>query len=206
MNDKGDVINEWFGRTVINSDRRFSYEEAQYVIDTGEGDMKEEVLRLHELAQMLRTKRYAAGAFSFEKVEVKFDLDDEGRPVGIKFREMGTANQLVEEFMILANRRVAEYIGRKLHGNTFVYRVHDKPDPEKISDFSQFIGRFGYKLEDNDKTSLPKAMNRLLNSLTGKKEQNIIETLALRAMAKAIYSVDNIGHYGLALKYYTHFT
>ncbi len=108
--------------------------------------------------------------------------------------------------MILANRRVAEYIGRKLHGNTFVYRVHDKPDPEKISDFSQFIGRFGYKLEDNDKTSLPKAMNRLLNSLTGKKEQNIIETLALRAMAKAIYSVDNIGHYGLALKYYTHFT
>ncbi|HOP58453.1 MAG TPA: ribonuclease R [Bacteroidales bacterium] len=206
MNDKGDVINEWFGRTVINSDKRFSYEEAQYVIDTGEGDMKEEVLRLHELAQMLRTKRYAAGAFSFEKVEVKFDLDDEGRPVGIKFREMGTANQLVEEFMILANRRVAEYVGRKLHGSTFVYRVHDKPDPEKISDFSQFIGRFGYKLEDNDRTSLPKAMNRLLNSLTGKKEQNIIETLALRSMAKAIYSVDNIGHYGLALKYYTHFT
>jgi ribonuclease R len=206
LNDKAEVKAEWFGRTIINSDRRFSYEEAQEVIDTGEGDMKEEILVLHSLAQNLRKKRSAAGAFSFEKVEVQFDLDDEGRPLGIRFRDMGTANQLIEEFMILANIGVAEYVGKNLKGKTFVYRIHDKPDPEKISNFGQFITRFGYKLADNDKTSLPKAMNRLLSSIAGKKEQNIIETLALRAMAKAVYSTDNIGHYGLALKYYTHFT
>jgi ribonuclease R len=176
LNDKSEVINEWFGRTIINSDKRFSYNEAQQVIDTGDGDMKEQV------------------------------LDEAGKPLGIKFREMGTANQLIEEFMLLANRRVAEYVGKKLRGKTFVYRIHDKPDPEKISNFSHFITRFGYKLIEDDKTSLPKAMNKLLHSVAGKKEQNIIETLALRSMAKAIYSTDNIGHYGLSFKYYTHFT
>ena len=206
LNDKSEVIDEWFGRTIINSDKRFSYNEAQQVIDTGDGDMKEEVLLLHRLAQQLRAKRFASGAFAFEKVEVKFDLDESGKPLGIKFREMGTANQLVEEFMLLANKRVAEYVGKKLKGKTFVYRIHDKPNPEKISNFSHFITRFGYKLIEDDKTSLPKAMNKLLNSVAGKKEQNIIETLALRSMAKAIYSTDNIGHYGLSFKYYTHFT
>jgi len=206
LNDKSEIINEWFGRTIINSDKRFSYNEAQKVIDTGEGDMKEEVLLLHKLAQQLRVKRFSSGAFAFEKVEVKFDLDDAGKPLGIKFREMGTANQLVEEFMLLANKRVAEYVGKQLKGKTFVYRIHDKPDPEKISNFSHFITRFGYKLIEDDKTSLPKAMNKLLHSVAGKKEQNIIETLALRSMAKAIYSTDNIGHYGLSFKYYTHFT
>ena len=206
LNDKSEVIDEWFGRTIINSDKRFSYNEAQKVIDTGDGDMKEEVLLLHRLAQQLRAKRFASGAFAFEKVEVKFDLDESGKPLGIKFREMGTANQLVEEFMLLANKRVAEYVGKKLKGKTFVYRIHDKPNPEKISNFSHFITRFGYKLIEDDKTSLPKAMNKLLNSVAGKKEQNIIETLALRSMAKAIYSTDNIGHYGLSFKYYTHFT
>ena len=206
LNDKSEVIDEWFGRTIINSDRRFSYKEAQLVIDSGDGDMKEQVLLLHRLAQQLRTKRFALGAFAFEKIEVKFDLDEAGKPLGIKFREMGTANQLVEEFMLLANKRVAEYVGKKLRGKTFVYRIHDKPDPEKISNFSHFITRFGYKLMDGEKTSLPKAMNTLLNSVAGKKEQNIIETLALRSMAKAIYSTDNIGHYGLSFKYYTHFT
>jgi ribonuclease R len=206
LNDKSEVINEWFGRTVINSDKRFSYTEAQQVIDTGEGDMQKEVLLLHRLAQQLRTKRFATGAFAFEKIEVRFDLDDQGKPLGIKFREMGTANQLIEEFMLLANKRVAEYVGKKLRGKTFVYRIHDKPDPEKISNFSHFITRFGYKLIEDDKTSLPKAMNKLLHSVAGKKEQNIIETLALRSMAKAIYSTDNIGHYGLSFKYYTHFT
>ncbi|TFG89812.1 MAG: ribonuclease R, partial [Candidatus Atribacteria bacterium] len=206
LNDKSEVINEWFGRTIINSDKRFSYSEAQEVIDTGDGDMKEQVLLLHRLAQQLRTKRFATGAFAFEKVEVKFDLDEAGRPLGIKFREMGTANQMIEEFMLLANKRVAEYVGKKLRGKTFVYRIHDKPDPEKISNFSHFITRFGYKLIEDDKTSLPKAMNKLLHSVAGKKEQNIIETLALRSMAKAIYSTDNIGHYGLSFKYYTHFT
>jgi len=206
LNDKSEVIEEWFGRTIINSDKRFSYNEAQQVIDTGEGDMKDEVLLLHRLAQQLRTKRFASGAFAFEKIEVKFDLDEAGKPTGIKFREMGTANQLIEEFMLLANKRVAEYVGKKLRGKTFVYRIHDKPDPEKISNFSHFITRFGYKLIEDDKTSLPKAMNKLLHSVAGKKEQNIIETLALRSMAKAIYSTENIGHYGLSFKYYTHFT
>jgi ribonuclease R len=206
MNDKSEVINEWFGRTIISSDRRFSYKEAQLVIDTGDGDMKDQVLLLHKLAQQLRSKRFAAGAFAFEKIEVRFDLDENGKPMGIKFREMGTANQLVEEFMLLANKHVAEYVGKKRKGKTFVYRIHDKPDPEKLSNFSHFITRFGYKLEDGEKTSLPKAMNKLLTSVAGKKEQNIIETLALRSMAKAIYSTDNIGHYGLSFKYYTHFT
>lgn len=206
LNDKSEVINEWFGRTIINSDKRFSYGEAQLVIDTGEGDMKEQVTLLHRLAQQLRTKRFSSGAFAFEKIEVRFDLDEAGKPLGIKFREMGTANQLIEEFMLLANRRVAEYVGKKLKGKTFVYRIHDKPDPEKISNFSHFITRFGYKLMEDDKTSLPKAMNKLLHSVAGKKEQNIIETLALRSMAKAIYSTENIGHYGLSFKYYTHFT
>jgi ribonuclease R len=206
LNDKSEVIDEWFGRTIINSDKRFSYSEAQKVIDAGDGAMKDEVLLLHRLAQQLRAKRFALGAFAFEKIEVKFELDEAGKPLGIKFRDMGTANQLVEEFMLLANKRVAEYVGKKLRGKTFVYRIHDKPDPEKISNFSHFITRFGYKLIEDDKTSLPKAMNKLLNSVAGKKEQNIIETLALRSMAKAIYSTDNIGHYGLSFKYYTHFT
>jgi ribonuclease R len=206
LNDKSEVIDEWFGRTIISSDRRFSYNEAQQIIDTGDGDMKEEVLLLHRLAQQLRAKRFASGAFAFEKIEIRFDLDEAGKPLGIKFREMGTANQLIEEFMLLANKRVAEYVGKKLKGKTFVYRIHDKPDPEKISNFSHFITRFGYKLINDDKTSLPKAMNKLLHSVAGKKEQNIIETLALRSMAKAIYSTDNIGHYGLSFKYYTHFT
>ena len=206
MNERSEVLNQWFGRTIINSDRRFSYGEAQLVIDTGEGDMKDQVLQLHKLAQQLRTKRFAAGAFAFEKIEVRFDLDEKGKPLGIKFREMGTSNQLVEEFMLLANRHVAEFVGKKLRGKTFVYRIHDKPDPEKLSNFSHFITRFGYKLGDGEGTSLPKAMNKLLTSVAGKKEQNIVENLALRSMAKAIYSTDNIGHYGLSFKHYTHFT
>ena len=206
LNDKVEIISEWFGRTIINSDKQFSYNEAQTVIDTGEGDMKEQVLVLHNLAQQLRTKRFATGAFNFEKIEIRFDLDEAGKPVGIKFRDMGTANQLIEEFMLLANKRVAEYVGKKLKGKTFVYRIHDKPDPEKISNFSHFITRFGYTLMDDDNSNLPKAMNKLLTSVAGRKEQNIIETLALRSMAKAVYSTDNIGHYGLSFKFYTHFT
>jgi ribonuclease R len=206
LNDKSDVVNEWFGRTIMNSNKRFSYKEAQKVIDTGEGDMKDQIAVLHRLAQQLRTKRFSAGAFSFEKVEVKFDLDEKGKPLGIKFREMGTSNQLVEEFMLLANKRVAEYVGKIRKGKTFVYRIHDKPNPEKISNFSHFIKKFGYKLSGDDEIPLPKAMNKLLHQIEGKKEQNIIETLALRSMAKAIYSTENIGHYGLAFKYYTHFT
>jgi ribonuclease R len=200
------VISEWFGRTIINSDKRFSYNDAQKVIDTGEGDMKKQVKVLHGLSQMLRAKRFALGAFGFERIEVQFDLDETGKPVGIRFRDFGSANQLIEEFMLLANRKVAEFVGKKIKGKTFVYRIHDKPDPDKIDSFSHFIKRFGYELESENRSSLPKAMNRLLKDVTGKKEQNIIETLALRSMAKAVYSTDNIGHYGLAFKYYTHFT
>jgi ribonuclease R len=198
LNDKSEVLTEWFGRTIINSDKRFSYNEAQEVIDTATGDMSEQVALLHRLAQQLRVKRFAAGAFGFERIEVQFDLDEAGKPVNIRFRDFGTANQLIEEFMLLANRKVAEYVSKILKGKTFVYRIHDKPDPEKVSSFSHFIKRFGYKLESDEKTPLPKAMNKLLKEVAGKKEQNIIETLALRSMAKAIYSTDNIGHYGLA--------
>ena len=206
LNDDAEILSEWFGRTIINSDRRFSYNEAQQVIDTGEGDMKEQVAILFRLSQILRKKRFAAGAFGFERIEVQFELDENGKPLGIKFRDFGTANQLIEEFMLLANRKVAELVGKKLKAKTFVYRIHDKPDPEKVNSFSHFIKRFGYKLDSENQSALPKAMNRLLKDVTGKKEQNIIETLALRSMAKAVYSVDNIGHYGLAFRHYTHFT
>lgn len=205
LDRNSEVINEWFGRTIIKSDRRFSYEEAQKVIDSGEGDMNEQLLILNKLAQQLREKRFREGSFSFEKVEVQFELDAEGKPLAIRFRDMGTANQLIEEFMLLANRRVAELVGKKLRGKTFVYRVHDKPDPEKIDSFRHFVKRFGYEIEDG-RTSLPKAINKLIAKVSGTKEQNLIETLAIRSMAKAIYSTDNIGHYGLAFKYYTHFT
>jgi ribonuclease R len=206
MNSKAEIISEWFGRTIINSDRRFSYAEAQMVIDTEEGDMKEQILPLHKLAMKLRDKRMKAGAFSFERIEVQFDLDEKGKPLGIRFRDAGTANQLIEEFMLLANKRVAEYVSKIHKGKTFVYRIHDDPDPEKVNSFKQFITRFGYKLEVEDTSTLPKAMNKLLREVNGKKEQNIIETLALRSMAKAVYSTENIGHYGLGFKHYTHFT
>lgn len=205
LNHRSEVQDEWFGRTIINSDRRFSYSEAQKVIDTGEGDMHGQIVTLHGLAQQLRAKRFAYGAFSFERVEVQFDLDKDGKPLGVRFRDMGTANQLIEEFMLLANRRVAEFVGKKLRGKTFVYRVHDKPDPEKISNFSHFITRFGYKLPA-DESNLPKALNNLMKQVAGRSEQNLIETIALRSMAKAVYSTNNIGHYGLAFRYYTHFT
>jgi ribonuclease R len=206
LDSKANILKEWFGRTVICSDKRFSYSEAQEVIDTGEGDMKEQLLTLHNLAQMIRSKRFAAGSFAFERLEVKFNLSDTGLPLGILFREYGTSNQLIEEFMLLANRRVAEYVGRKLGGKTFVYRIHDKPDPEKLSSFSYFIKRFGYELDTEDVKGLPAAMNKLMDNVSGKNEQNVIETLALRTMAKAVYSTDNIGHYGLAFSHYTHFT
>ena len=176
------------------------------VIDTGEGDMKKQLLTLNNLAQMLRTRRFASGSFSFERLEVKFNLSDKGVPLGIIFQEFGTANQLIEEFMLLANRRVAEYVGKKLHGKTFIYRIHDKPNAEKLSSFSYFIKRFGYELNTENLKKLPAAMNKLMDTVSGKKEQNVIETLALRTMAKAIYSTDNIGHFGLAFSHYTHFT
>jgi ribonuclease R len=206
LDSKATVISEWFGRTVIRSDMRFSYAEAQKVIDTGDGEMKEQLLTLHNLAQMLRSRRFASGSFAFERLEVKFNLSAKGVPLGILFREFGTANQLIEEFMLLANKRVAEYVGKKLKGKTFVYRIHDKPNPEKLSSFGYFIKRFGYQLDTENVKGLPAAMNKLMDEVSGKKEQNIVETLALRSMAKAVYSTENIGHYGLAFSHYTHFT
>jgi len=206
LDAKANVVNEWFGRTIIKSDRRFSYADAQKVIDTGDGDMKEQLLTLHNLAQMLRSRRFATGSFAFERLEVKFNLSEKGVPLGILFRQFGTANQLIEEFMLLANKRVAEFVGKKLKGKTFVYRIHDKPNAEKLSSFSYFIKRFGYEIDTANIKGLPAAMNKLMDEVSGKKEQNIVETLALRSMAKAIYSTDNIGHYGLAFGHYTHFT
>jgi len=206
LDSKATVVSEWFGRTVIRSDMRFSYAEAQKVIDTGDGEMKEQLLTLHNLAQMLRSRRFASGSFAFERLEVKFNLSEKGVPLGILFREFGTANQLIEEFMLLANKRVAEYVGKKLKGKTFVYRIHDKPNPEKLSSFGYFIKRFGYQLDTENVKGLPAAMNKLMDDVSGKKEQNIIETLALRSMAKAVYSTENIGHYGLSFSHYTHFT
>jgi ribonuclease R len=206
MNDKAEVLTEWFGRTVINSDRRFTYSEAQMVIDTEEGDMSSELTLLHRMAATMRERRLAAGAFAFERLEVEFDLDEKGKPLSVRFRQHGTANQLVEEFMLLANKHVAAFVSTKHKGKTFVYRIHDDPDPEKVSSFSLFIKRFGYSLDKGEDKPLPVKMNALLKEVAGKKEQNIIETLALRSMAKAIYSTDNIGHYGLGFKHYSHFT
>ncbi|MEA1887923.1 MAG: ribonuclease R [Bacteroidota bacterium] len=208
MDDEANVREQWFGRTIINSDQRFSYREAQKIIDGEEGPMKDILLRLHDMGQKMRSRRFDAGAFSFERTEVQFNLDEEGYPLGIHFRESGTANQLIEEFMLLANRRVAEFIGARKGDKqkTFVYRVHDKPDPDKIDRFSSFIKRFGYKLDTKSEGSMAHSINKLIKKVSGKKEQNIIEELALRSMAKAVYSTDNIGHYGLSFKYYTHFT
>lgn len=210
MNEKAEVKNYRIMRTVIRSDRRFTYEEAQQVIETGEGDMKEEILILDNLAKQLRAKRFSAGAINFDRYEVKFDIDENGKPLSVYFKESKDANKLIEEFMLLANRTVAESIAKvpkNKKAKTFVYRVHDLPDPEKMENFSEFIHRFGYKLKMNgSKTDISKGINKLLDQVHGKKEQNLIETVAVRAMAKALYSTHNIGHYGLAFEYYTHFT
>lgn len=229
MNDKAEVLNEWFGRTVTYSDARFAYEEAQHVIEknskaveipseislTGKSytvpeGISEAILTLDRLAKILRKKRMSSGAISFDKVEVKFHLDENNNPEGIFFKESKDANKLIEEFMLLANRRVAEFIGKKTDkkGNqkTFVYRVHDEPDDEKLAALENIIKRFGYKLNTLDRASTAASLNKLLKDVEGKKEQNLVDTLAIRSMSKAVYTVHNIGHYGLAFDFYTHFT
>jgi len=209
MDHDARLLNEWFGRTVINSDKRFSYQEAQQVIDTGEGACKNEVLVLHDLAQKLRNERFKSGSISFERDEVKFELDEKGRPVRVFFREYGTANELIEEFMLLANKRVASLIGKVEDKNaqkTFIYRVHDKPNIEKLEKFAEFISKFGHRINLGSSKKIADSLNKVLNDVKGKKEQDLVENLALRSMAKAEYSTDNIGHYGLGFKYYTHFT
>ena len=211
LDEFAEIKDYQIARTVINSNRRFTYEEAQTIIETGEGDYKEEMLKLNEFAKMLRVRRFAKGAIAFERVEVRFEIDEKGKPVSVFFKEAKESNKLVEEFMLLANRTVATHIGKPQKrgdkAKTFVYRIHDVPNPDKLANFSAFIKRFGYKLKTKGKNSeVSSAINHLLDEVEGKKEQNLIETLAIRSMAKAIYSTDNSGHYGLAFDYYTHFT
>ena len=210
MDDEANVLNYQIAHTVIRSNRRFAYEEAQEVIETKQGDMKEEILTLDALAKKLRERRFAKGAIAFERTEVRFEIDEKGKPLSVYFKESKDANKLIEEFMLLANRTVAEHIGKvkkSEKAKTFVYRIHDLPDPEKLSNLSQFITRFGYKLKTTGKnTEVSASINRLLDQVQGKREQNLIETITIRSMAKAIYSTDNVGHYGLAFDFYTHFT
>ena len=209
VDDKIQVKKQWFGRTIINSDRRFNYEEAQEVIDNKEGELSNEILKLNEMAQKLRKERFASGSIAFERVEVKFLLDELGSPTGVFFKEHGEANELIEEFMLLANRKVAEYIGnveKTKKPKTFVYRIHDRPDPEKLENFMDFIQKFGYTINTKSDKAITSSINKLLEEVEGKKEQDVIETLAVRSMAKAVYSTKNIGHYGLAFDFYSHFT
>ena len=206
LDKDANVLKEWFGRTVIRSNRRFSYEEAQQVIETHEGDLVKEITTMDALAKILRAKRYEKGAISFDRKEVKFKLDKNGRPTGVYFKESKDANKLIEEFMLLANKKVAEYVGKRSSAPTFVYRVHDKPDDMKLRDFSNFLKKFGYKINTSGGVNTSKSINKLLTNLKGKTECDIFAGLAVRSMAKAIYTTENIGHYGLAFDFYCHFT
>ena len=211
INENLDITDEWFGRTVIHSDRRFTYEEAQTVIEGGEGDFKQEILTLNTLAQGLRKDRFKHGAIAFERDEIRFKLDSKGVPIGVYTKVQKEANQLIEEFMLLANRRVAEFCayrmsnGRKVP-RPMVFRVHDEPSEEKLERFREFALRFGHYFKATKGRAIAKEMNKLLGGIAGRAEANAITTLAVRSMAKAVYTTDNIGHYGLAFPYYTHFT
>lgn len=210
ITEKGEVKDSRIVHTVIKSDRRFTYEEAQQIIETKEGEYKEEVLMLDTIAKALHEKRFTSGAINFDRYEVKFEIDEKGKPISVYFKFSKDANKLVEEFMLLANRTVAEKIGKVGKGKkakVLPYRIHDLPDPEKLDNLAQFIARFGYKLRTSGtKTEVSKSINHLLDDVQGKKEQNLIETVSIRSMQKARYSTHNVGHYGLAFDYYTHFT
>jgi ribonuclease R len=209
MNDQAEIMKQWFGRTVIHSDKRFAYEDAQAIIESGEGELKDEVLQMYRLSVKLREARFKKGSLAFERIEVKFNIDENGKPLSVYFKEAKESNQLVEEFMLLANKKVAELIGNpddKKTPRAFVYRIHDKPDPDKLVNFNHFIHKFGYGLLLGTPGQVSNSMNQLMSNVKGKKEQNVIETLAIRTMAKAAYSTRNIGHYGLSFPFYTHFT
>lgn len=223
LNDRAELKNQWFGRTVTYSDARFAYEEAQEIIETKSNKISKDIsltnkayeadkriadaiLKLNDLAKILRRKRMQHGAISFDKVEVKFILDEENNPTSVFFKTTKEANKLIEEFMLLANRKVAEFIGKQQPKKTFVYRIHDEPDEQKLADLQTIISKFGYKLNFRDRKSISNSLNNLLKDVVGKKEQNLVDTLAIRTMSKAEYSVHNIGHYGLAFDYYSHFT
>lgn len=221
LNNKAEVVDAWFGRTVIYSNQRFAYEEAQSIIETKSDKIPAEIsltgseyivpkpivdatLKMDELAKILRRKRMAAGAISFDKVEVKFNLNENAEPVGVYFKQSKDANHLIEEFMLLANRKVAEFIGKQK--KTFVYRIHDEPNEDKLIGLQSVISKFGYSINFKSKKDISNSLNNLLNEVQGKKEQNLVDTLAIRSMSKAAYSTENIGHYGLAFDYYSHFT
>ncbi|WP_289022081.1 ribonuclease R [uncultured Salegentibacter sp.] len=217
------VVNEWYGRTVTYSDARFAYEEAQQIIETGKGDIPEEIsiqdkaytvkdeiveaiLTMDKMAKKMRSVRMRQGAISFDKVEVKFQLDEENDPVGVYFKTAKDANKLIEEFMLLANRKVAEFIGKQEQKKTFIYRCHDEPDEEKLVSLNNLVSRFGHGLNLKNRKTVSSSLNQLLKDVQGKKEQNLVDTLAIRTMSKAYYGTENIGHYGLAFDYYSHFT
>ncbi len=210
LDQKANVLNSRIGRTAIRSNRRFTYEEAQEIIETGKGEFARELGVLNGLAKELRRRRYQAGALEFGRAEVRFEIDETGKPVSVYFKESKDANKLIEEFMLLANLTVAESVGKTPAGKkakTFVYRVHDNPDPEKIGNLALIASRFGYKLAtDGSSREVNRSVNRLLRDVKGKGEENMLSILAIRSMAKAVYTTDNVGHYGLAMPYYTHFT
>lgn len=210
MDDNAKVLDSKISRTVIRSNRRFAYEEAQEVIDSGKGDYAEELATLNRLAKILRKERYENGSVEFDRVEVRFDIDETGHPTGVYFKESKDANKLIEEFMLLANKTVAQAIGApqgKKKPKAFVYRVHDQPDPGKLADLSTLSRTFGYKVKSSGSArEVNKSINRMLSEVKGKGEENFLSTLAIRSMAKAIYTTTNIGHYGLGFEYYTHFT
>ena len=226
INENAQILNEWFGRTVTYSDKRFAYEEAQTIIETEKNFIPENIsitnesyyvpdtiveatLKLNKLAKILRKKRMKEGAISFDRVEVKFNLDENANPTGVFFKESKDANKLIEEFMLLANRKVAEFIGKEKNkptNQTFIYRVHDEPDIEKLAALQNIVYNFGYKMNTLTRESTTESLNKLLNDVHGKPESNMIETLAIRTMSKAVYTTNNIGHYGLAFDYYSHFT
>ncbi len=209
ISPKGKILKEWFGRTVIHSDRRYSYEEAQQILDAGEGDFVAELKTMNALAKIFRKERFKNGAINFETPEVRFRLDENGKPLGIYQKERHDTNKLIEEFMLLANKRVAEYVytlSKDEVKNTMVYRIHEAPDPDRLKTFATFVAKLGHKLEVEEENKIAKSMNKMLLDVEGKPEQNLIESLAVRTMAKARYSVEDLGHFGLAFKRYSHFT
>lgn len=210
LNDKAEIQSEWFGRTIIYSDRKFAYEEAQERIETQQGDLVEEILTLDRLAKIMRKARIENGAITFDRSEVRFNLDENSQPIGVYFKVSKDSNHLIEEFMLLANRKVSEFISLNKKGvptnNTFIYRIHDDPDPAKLEALRDFVGTFGYTMNLANTKKVAESLNKLLADVKGKGEENMIETLAMRSMSKAIYSTDPIGHYGLGFEYYSHFT
>lgn len=209
IDKEANIVTQWFGKTIIHSDKRFSYEDAQELIESGTGLYSEEILTLNELAHKLRKRKFEAGAISFESTEVKFRLDEQGKPVGVYVKERKDAHKLIEDFMLLANRKVAEFIAKKGKGKqklTFVYRSHDAPNEQSLMNFAAFASKFGYKVNTKSDKEIARSLNSLLTDVEGKREQNVLTQLAIRSMAKAVYTTKKTGHYGLAFDYYTHFT